>query len=136
MLTESFPPERHLSLRSQRLAAVYSALRGSGALTVLDIGCGEGRLLKLLQGDKTFTRIVGFDSSTDALVAAARRVRMSSFGKLEQERLTLIRGSILDRDWRIQGFDAAVPVEVIEHLDLSLLPLVERQIFEFAKPKT
>jgi hypothetical protein len=40
------------------------------------------------------------------------------------------------KDQRLEGFDAAAVVEVIEHLDLNRLKAFERVLFEFAKPKT
>src|SRR5690606_9409842 len=39
---------REPSLHKQRLAAVLSVLRDSGSKRVLDLGCGEGRLLREL----------------------------------------------------------------------------------------
>ncbi|HYL44894.1 MAG TPA: 3' terminal RNA ribose 2'-O-methyltransferase Hen1, partial [Ktedonobacteraceae bacterium] len=47
------------NLHASRLQAVLAALRESGARRVLDLGCGEGRLLKLLLQDKTFEHILG-----------------------------------------------------------------------------
>src|SRR5690606_10941313 len=40
------------------------------------------------------------------------------------------------RDKRLEDFDAAAVVEVIEHLDLNRVKAFERVLFEFAKPKT
>src|SRR6185369_13985304 len=53
--------ERGISLNEQRLGAVLSALKASGATRVLDLGCGEGRLLQALLKEKQFTEIVGMD---------------------------------------------------------------------------
>src|SRR4029077_12655030 len=46
-----------ISLADQRMGAVMAALRSSGAKRVLDLGCGEGRLLWELLKDKTFSDI-------------------------------------------------------------------------------
>jgi 3' terminal RNA ribose 2'-O-methyltransferase Hen1 len=43
--------ERPLRLNEQRLNAAVAALRASGARRVLDLGCGEGALLRLLLAD-------------------------------------------------------------------------------------
>src|SRR5689334_13992332 len=51
--------EGRLSLNEQRLAAVTAALRDSGARRVLDLGCGEGKLLRELLRDASFVEIVG-----------------------------------------------------------------------------
>src|SRR5439155_22567336 len=46
--SEEAAVERGISLNEQRLGSVVAALRGSGARRVLDLGCGEGRLLRAL----------------------------------------------------------------------------------------
>jgi 3' terminal RNA ribose 2'-O-methyltransferase Hen1 len=48
----------------------------------------------------------------------------------------LIQGSLMYRDRRLEGFDAAAVVEVIEHLDAPRLAAFERVVFEYAKPGT
>ena len=40
------------------------------------------------------------------------------------------------RDKRLDGFDAAAVVEVVEHLDPPRLSAFERVLFEFARPRT
>jgi hypothetical protein len=47
----------------------------------------------------------------------------------------LVQGSLLYRDKRLSGFDAAALVEVIEHLDRPRLVALERVLFEFARPR-
>jgi 3' terminal RNA ribose 2'-O-methyltransferase Hen1 len=47
-----------------------------------------------------------------------------------------MQGALTYRDKRLQGFDAAAIVEVIEHLDPNRLKAFERIVFEFAQPKT
>src|SRR5690606_17639931 len=68
--------ERPLSLNEQRLATVLGALRASGATSVVDLGCGEGRLLKLLLDDRQFARITGMDVSYRTLEMAADRLKL------------------------------------------------------------
>ncbi|HEV3469679.1 MAG TPA: 3' terminal RNA ribose 2'-O-methyltransferase Hen1 [Pyrinomonadaceae bacterium] len=128
--------ERPLSLNERRLAAVIAALKGAGAKRVVDLGCGEGRLLKALLEEKGFEEIVGVDVSHRALEAAAARLRLERMPPKMRERLRLIQGSLTYRDRRLAGFDAATVVEVIEHLDEARLSAFERVLFEFARPKT
>ena len=45
--------EQPVSLHQQRLGAVMAVLRQVGARRVLDLGCGEGKLLKLLLKEKS-----------------------------------------------------------------------------------
>lgn len=128
--------ERPLSLNEQRLATVLGALRGSGATSVVDLGCGEGRLLRLLLDDKQFQRIVGMDVSYRALEMAMNRLKLDRLPPKQRERIELMHGSLMYRDQRLAGFDAAAVVEVIEHLDPPRLAAFERVAFEFARPGT
>ena len=128
--------ERPLSLNEQRHGAVLAALRGSGARTVLDLGCGEGKLLRELLADRQFERIVGMDVSVQSLQRAAQRIGLERLPAKQRERIELLHGSLIYRDRRLAGFDAAVVVEVIEHLDPPRLSAFERVLFEFARPKT
>jgi 3' terminal RNA ribose 2'-O-methyltransferase Hen1 len=128
--------ERPLSLNEQRMATVLGTLRASGAASVVDLGCGEGRLLRMLLDDRQFTRIVGMDVSYRALEVAADRLRLDRMPPKQRERIELLHGSLMYRDQRLAGFDAAAVVEVIEHLDPPRLAAFERVAFEFARPGT
>ena len=96
---------------------MLAALRDSGAASVLDVGCGEGKLLRLLLDDRQFERIVGMDVSLRALQIASERLRLDRLPPLLRRRIELMHGSLMYRDTRLSGFDAAACVEVIEHLD-------------------
>jgi 3' terminal RNA ribose 2'-O-methyltransferase Hen1 len=128
--------EKRLSLNEQRHGAVMAALRASGARTVLDLGCGEGRLLRELLQDWQFEQIVGMDVSIRSLEIAQKRLKLDRLPDRQAERLKLIHGSLIYRDRRLEGFDAAAVVEVIEHLDPPRLSALERVLFEFARPRT
>lgn len=127
--------ERGPTLNTQRLATVLAAVRGCGAKSVIDIGCGEGKLLRLLLDDRQFERIVGMDVSIRALKVAAERLRLDRLPPMKRQRIDLLHGSLMYRDRRLEGFDAATCVEVIEHLDPPRLGAFERVLFEFARPK-
>jgi len=128
--------ERQVSLNDARLGAVLAVLRSAGATRVLDLGCGEGRLLSELLSDKSFEQIVGLDVSVRSLEIATERLHMDRMPPRQKERIKLIHGSLVYRDKRLAGFDAAAVVEVIEHLDPARLAAFERVLFEFAKPAT
>jgi len=127
--------ERTISLHEQRLGAVMAVLKNSGATNVLDLGCGEGRLLQLLLADKSFSRITGMDVSYRALELAADHLHLENLPPIQKARINLIQGSLTYRDQRLSGYEAAAVVEVIEHLDPSRLAAFERVLFEFAQPR-
>lgn len=126
--------EAPLSLNEQRLGSVTAVLKECGAKNVLDLGCGEGRLLQSLLKDKAFHRIVGVDVSQRALDIAKIRLDIDRMPEAQRNRIELFQGALTYRDKRFEGFDAACAVEVIEHLELSRLPAFERVLFEFARP--
>jgi len=127
--------ERSLSLNDQRIASVLAALISTGGQSVLDLGCGEGRLLKLLLKERQFHKVVGMDVSHQALENAAENLNFERLPTTLKEKLQLLHGSLMYRDKRLAGFDAAAVVEVIEHLDPPRLSAFERVLFEFAQPR-
>ncbi len=128
--------EKPISLNEQRLAAVVAALKASGAKRVLDLGCGEGKLLRELLKEKQFEEIVGMDVAFRSLEIAKERLRLDDLPPRQKERIRLLHGSLMYRDKRLAGFEAAAVVEVIEHLDPPRLAAFERVVFECARPAT
>ena len=128
--------ESRVSLNEQRLGAVLAVLKNAGARRVLDLGCGEGRLLRALVADKSFEEIVGMDVSHRSLEIAADRLHLDRLPAKQKERIRLLHGSLTYRDRRLEGYAAAAVVEVIEHLDPPRLAVFERVLFEFARPRT
>ncbi len=122
-------------LNDQRIAAVLAALRDPSAAvrSVVDLGCGEGRLLAELALDPRFDRVLGVDVSTASLDRAEGRLDRLHLPPQRRERISLVQGSLVYRDDRLQGFDAAALVEVIEHVDPARLPALERAVFGDAK---
>ena len=76
------------------------------------------------------------DVSHRGLEIAAVRLYLERMPPMQRQRINLIHGSLIYRDRRLEGFDAAAVVEVIEHLDPPRLAAFERAVFEFAKPGT
>jgi 3' terminal RNA ribose 2'-O-methyltransferase Hen1 len=128
--------EKKVSLHEQRLEAVMQALRDSGARSVLDLGCGEGKLLSRLLKERSFEKIVGMDVSYRALETASSRLHLERLPSHQKGRISLLHGALTYRDKRLVGYDAAAIVEVIEHLDQPRLAAFERVLFEFAQPRT
>ncbi|CAL9609316.1 Ubiquinone biosynthesis O-methyltransferase, mitochondrial [Streptomyces sp. enrichment culture] len=128
--------EKPAPLAVQRREAIVAALRASGAARVLDLGCGQGQLVQELLRDPSFTEIVGVDVSMRALAIASRRLRLDRMGERQAARVQLLQGSLAYTDHRLEGYDAAVLSEVIEHLDLPRLPALEYAVFGAARPRT
>lgn len=128
--------EKPLSLHEQRIGAVLAALRSCGARRVLDLGCGEGKLLRELLKDTQFEEVVGMDVSIRSLETARDRLRLDRLPERQAARIKLLHGSLTYRDRRLEGFDAAAVIEVVEHLDPPRLSAFERAVFAFARPGT
>ncbi|MBP6639689.1 MAG: 3' terminal RNA ribose 2'-O-methyltransferase Hen1 [Bacteroidia bacterium] len=126
---------RKTSLHEKRIQIVAQKLKDSGASTVLDVGCGEGKLIRQLLKEQQFSKIAGMDVSYGELLKAKERMHWDEMAPSQKERIDLFQGSLTYLDRRLNGFDAAAVVEVIEHLDLNRLKGFERVLFEFAKPK-
>jgi 3' terminal RNA ribose 2'-O-methyltransferase Hen1 len=119
-----------------RIQAVTEVLAATGATRVLDLGCGEGKLLKALLKQRQFAEIAGLDVSHRVLGIAEDRLQLDRMPETQRARLKLLHGSLMYRDARLDGYDAAAVVEVVEHLDPPRLQAFERVLFEFARPGT
>jgi 3' terminal RNA ribose 2'-O-methyltransferase Hen1 len=128
--------EKPIRLNDQRLEAVRDQVRASGAKTVLDLGCGDGKLLKMLLKGNAFEKVAGMDVSIRSLEMAHRRLRVDELPDRIRRRLSLFHGSLMYRDKRFEGYDAAVVMEVVEHMDPPRLAAFERVLFGHARPRT
>jgi len=124
--------ERPISLHQRRLSYVADTLRAHGARRILDLGCGEGKLMRLLLDDPSVTELVGVDVSLGVLQRAERK--LARVHERKRERVRLLHGALTYHDERLTGFDAAALVEVIEHLEPERLGALERAVFGSAKP--
>jgi 3' terminal RNA ribose 2'-O-methyltransferase Hen1 len=125
-----------MRLGELRTIAVMEAVRNSGAASVVDLGCGDGKLLEQLLKEPSLTNVAGIEVSQMALGKAARRLRMRSMTPEQKNRISLVHGSLTYRDQRIAGFDAGVAMEVVEHIDQPKLEAFEDAVFGAARPGT
>lgn len=123
------------NLHQRRLEQVlHTVLSLPSHHRIVDMGCGEGKLLKLLQNEPAIEHIVGIDVSTTSLQRAQRKLRMDELSYKESQRITLHHGSLLYCDDITTNADVITLVEVIEHIEESLLPFAMYHMLGFAKP--
>jgi 3' terminal RNA ribose 2'-O-methyltransferase Hen1 len=127
-------PDRPVPLSWQRRESVIAVLKERNARRILDLGCGGGALLRELIKEPTFTEIVGVDVSARALEVAAKKFERTP--DRVKQRLTLRQSALTYVDQSLAGYDAAVLMEVIEHVDEPRLPALEHSVFGAAKPGT
>ena len=128
-------PDRPVPLAEQRRGAVLAVIRSLGAHSIGDFGCGEGVLVRDLLAEKSVERIVATDVSARALQIAGRKLRLKRMPEVQRARLEIFQSSLTYRDDRLTGLDAAVLMEVVEHVDPSRLEALERTVFGFAAPR-
>ncbi|GJE70886.1 3' terminal RNA ribose 2'-O-methyltransferase Hen1 [Methylorubrum podarium] len=126
--------ERPLRLHERRLDRVAEVIAQTGARRVLDLGCGDGKLIARLIRNPAIAEIVGVEVSSQELARAD--ARFTDLPEVQKRKLTLLQGSLIYRDVRLRGFEAAALVEVIEHFELDRLPHLERALFGDARPAT
>lgn len=127
--------ERSLSLNDQRLEAVTQAVTNCGGGSVVDLGCGEGRLLERLEIEPLVTSLLGVDVSMRALGRAEARLRLDEMSERRREQITLAQSALTYTDERLRGRDVATIVEVVEHLDAERLDVFARVVFGDAAPQ-
>jgi len=128
------PEEKRVPLNAQRHTAVLQVIRESGATSVIDLGCGTGQFLTVLVGERGLIRVAGVDVSAQALTGAVRRLHLERMSERQRERVLLFQGSLTYEDERFAGYDTAVLMEVIEHVDRPRLDALERVVFGRARP--
>lgn len=126
--------EHKINLNQQRMDWVVETLKARGAKRIVDMGCGEGKLITMLSKDVEFEQITGCDVSVRALETARERLNFDRLPEFQQQRITLMQSALTYRDRRLAGYDAATVIEVIEHLEPERLEAFSRVIFEYAKP--
>lgn len=126
--------EKPIRLNDQRMERVVALIRELGAVSVLDLGCGEGRLLRELLKVPGLTKITGVEVAPRVLASAGDRLKLDHMSDMKRQRIELLQGSLVYRDDRLKGFDAAAVIEVIEHMEAERLPAFEAAIFGHARP--
>jgi 3' terminal RNA ribose 2'-O-methyltransferase Hen1 len=135
-VTDDDATQTRQPLAVQRREAILAVLHEHGARRVGDLGCGSGVLTRALLAEKDIGHVVAVDVSARALQIAARNLNLDRMPDRQRERLSIFQSALTYRDDRLAGLDAAVLMEVVEHVDPERLPALERAVFGFAAPAT
>ncbi|MEV0800440.1 3' terminal RNA ribose 2'-O-methyltransferase Hen1 [Kribbella sp. NPDC050281] len=133
-LVEEPSEEGSVSLAVERRQTVAGVLRELGARRIADLGCGEGALVGELLKDPMIGELIATDVSARALIGAKRRLHYNDLPDRQRERLRFLQSSVTYADHRLAGLDAAVLMEVIEHVDPPRLPALAKSVFQAARP--
>ncbi|MEA1052633.1 methyltransferase domain-containing protein [Lamprobacter modestohalophilus] len=136
--------EATTALHEERLEAVIDAVRASGARSLLDLGCGDGDLLVRLAQEPGLERLLGLDLDARSLeqvrlrldAIATKQSRTRSSNHPRDHSIELRHGSLCTPDAGLLGFDCALLIETIEHIDPRDLAQVEQAIFARMRPQT
>jgi len=123
--------DRAMGAEPARQAAILDLLRTNSARRVALFGIGDGVLVHRLAGDPDVDLLTIADPSTEALARVAGYVSPDTIG----HHVILIQSSPLYRDERLQGCDAIILREVIEHTHPERLRTLERCVLEAAAPR-
>lgn len=120
------------SLHEARMDSVVDVLCEHRVCSVLDLGCGDGALLARLVAMEQLDSITGIDVCKTSLDQA--RKRLSQINPAPRLTVNIFEGSFTSYDVRLEGFDAAVLLETIEHIEPDHLSTVENALFLTLRP--
>ncbi len=119
------------SLNSQRLSQVTDVIESLNIKSLVDLGCGEGKLIKELLNNTSVEKILGVDISINVLKKAARKLKYDTV----KDKIELVQSSAVYYDERFTEYEAICLIEVIEHIDEQKLYLLKENVFNLVKPK-
>ncbi|MCX6106690.1 MAG: 3' terminal RNA ribose 2'-O-methyltransferase Hen1 [Proteobacteria bacterium] len=117
------------SLNQQRFDAIGQATLEIGGKTVVDLGCGNGKLIAQLTANPNITKLVGMDASVECVSRAKDRLSKAKISPHQLSKVSFKQGSLFYDDPELSCFDTALLIEVIEHLEVDRLPTLERLLF-------
>lgn len=120
-------------MHEERLNAAFAVVERSGARSVLDLGCGDGDLFVRLAHAPAVTRLVGVDICATSLARLRHRL---SVIPASAARIELRNGSMTQAHPALSGFDCAMLIETIEHIDPSQLTQLECAVFGKMQPRS
>lgn len=116
-----------MKLHEERIFAICNILNKYNVESVLDCGCGNGRLLKKLLSMSNFKKLAGVDYSQKRLKIAKKNTQNST--------VKLYYQSFFDVNVDFFQYEAFVASEIIEHLSSEELNMFFEKILKRIKPK-
>lgn len=135
---EFFQDDWGIRIWERRHAKICQTLDKWKVKSVCDIGCNDGKLLQKLKRSLTLEHIIGLDIDENILQnEAVSRCRIDIEDKINAKERTsplkieIFCGDILRecKELKERQVDALVLVELIEHIDINSLPLLEKNLF-------
>lgn len=109
-----------------KIKSVIKKIKELGVTKIIDLGCGNGKLIKQLVKNQKLTVIKGMDHSNRSLKEARDRLNLPA-----QKQVRLFLGSLLYQDPRTKGMDLAILLEIMDHVDEESLPFLETNLFAY-----
>lgn len=126
----------------RRYAAVCELVKKHQAKKVLDFGCAEAKLVKVLTSQEQLTHleeVVGVDIDRELLERNEFRIKplISDYLRPRSHpfKVSLYQGSVAEADERFVDFDVIACIELIEHLEPEALHLMPETVFGQLSPK-
>lgn len=116
-----------MPLYSDRHNTILAEIRKVNLFRILDMGCGDGKLINYLMFNEPQLEITGIDNSEKSLRKASKLIR--------SERVRLINQSFFNYSPLYKQNDIIILSEVIEHLHVEDVLLLFQIIFEKCCPK-
>ena len=127
--------KEHPTLHDERIDWAVETLARLGPASIIDLGCGEGRLLRRLAERSEFTELAGADASAWSLEMAKHRLRKARKKRVGPDRdVELFQTALTFRDERLEGYEAATLIEVIEHIEPNRLDTLEEVVLGRIRP--
>uniref|UniRef100_A0A3B4GCR0 Small RNA 2'-O-methyltransferase n=1 Tax=Pundamilia nyererei TaxID=303518 RepID=A0A3B4GCR0_9CICH len=126
-------------LHKQRHQFVVDFVKRNKPKKVVDLGCGECTLLKMLKFHHEIELLVGVDVNGAKVKKRMHGLAPISTDYLEpsydQLCVELYQGSVTQKDTRFKGFDLVTSIELIEHLTPADVELFSEVVFGYMTPK-
>ncbi|XP_008702201.1 small RNA 2'-O-methyltransferase isoform X1 [Ursus americanus] len=137
-----FPSKKVIEFKppvyEQRYYFVKNLVNQHGLKKIADLGYGDATLLWMLKYHRCVECLVGVDIAAQPFEWGGGRLSPGVGGFIIPRELdltiTLYRGSVVQKDSRLRGFDLITCIELIEHLDSEDLAKFPEVVFGYFSP--